>query len=107
MRERISKLNALLGRLAGKEGMAVPGSLDSRHQGRVDRLAKLSGAEFDRAYIKDQIGSQQRDVDAFEMESQEGADAAVRDFALKTMPAVQQHLQMIKDLDKGKTAAKK
>ncbi len=101
-----TRLNAGLGRIAGKLAMAVPGSLDSAHQARVDKLAKLSGDTFDRAYIKMQQKSHERDVDAFEEESADGADPAVKDFALKTLPALKKHLEAIKNLDSGKSAKK-
>ncbi|MGI8989578.1 MAG: DUF4142 domain-containing protein [Bryobacteraceae bacterium] len=95
-----AKVNRRLARIAGKQGYAVPGSLDPRHQARLDKLAKLSGAEFDRAYLKDQSKSQERDVQAFEWESQSGTDGALKAFALKTLPEMQEHLKAIKALSK-------
>ncbi|MDQ6705925.1 MAG: DUF4142 domain-containing protein [Acidobacteriota bacterium] len=93
-----AKLDRDLARIAGKQGYAVPGSLDSRHQTRLDKLAKLSGEEFDRAYLKDQAKSQERDVQAFEWEAQSGTDAQLKAFALKTLPTMQEHLKAVKDL---------
>ena len=84
----------------------VPGSLDSTHQARVDKLAKLSGEAFDRAYLKTQQKSQERGLRAFEQESAEGTDAAVKDFALKTLPALKKRLEAIKNLDNSKPAKK-
>ncbi len=101
-----TKLNTRLARLAGKEGLAVPGSLDGKHQARVDKLAKLSGEEFDKAYVKDQLNGQNRDAQAFLRESQEGEDAAIKAFALKVLPDVQKHYDTLKSLDKSKTAGK-
>lgn len=101
-----TKRNTHLARLAGKQGMAVPGSLDSKHQARVDRMAKLAGEEFDRAYIKDQLRAQDRDAQAFLRESQEGEDAAIKAFALKTLPDVQKHYDTLKSLDKSRTTHK-
>lgn len=101
-----TRLNRHLARIAGKEGYAVPGSLDSKHQARLDKLAKLSGAEFDRAYLKDQTRSQNRDVQAFEWESQSGTDGQLKAFTLKTLPTMQEHLKAVKDLNKSDIAAK-
>ncbi|MDQ6663528.1 MAG: DUF4142 domain-containing protein [Acidobacteriota bacterium] len=100
MVEDHTKLDRHLSRIAGKQGYAVPGSLDSRHQARLDKLAKLSGAEFDRAYLKGQAKSQEREVQAFEWEAQSGADGQLKAFALKTLPTMQEHLKAVKDLIK-------
>jgi hypothetical protein len=50
-----TKANQQLNDVAAKAGYSVPESLDTKHHARVDKLAKLSGAEFDKAYIKDQV----------------------------------------------------
>ncbi len=44
-----------LERLASQKGVAVPTTLDRSHQAVYDRLAKLNGADFDRAYMKDMV----------------------------------------------------
>jgi len=43
------KANEELTQLAQRKGIA-PADLDAKHKQLIDRLAKLSGAEFDRAY---------------------------------------------------------
>lgn len=103
-----SKVNEELKQIASKEQISVPDSLDSKHQSRVEKLSKLSGADFDRAYIKDQLKDHQKDVQEFQTEAQSGNDPEVKSFASKTLPTLQEHLSMVKDLDKGKkaTAAK-
>jgi len=86
--------------------ISVPASLDSKHQSRVDKLSKLSGGEFDRAYIKDQLKDQQQDVRDFQQAAEYGSNPAVKTFASKTLPMLQEHLSLVKDLDKGrKTSA--
>jgi putative membrane protein len=102
-----SKANEELRQIASKEQISVPDSLDSKHQSRVDKLSKLSGADFDRAYIKDQLKDHQKDVQEFQMEAQSGSDPDVKSFASNTLPTLQEHLNMVKDLDKGKTTAAK
>ena len=51
--------------LAAAGGVNVLDALDSKHQARVDELAKLSGAEFDKAYIKDQVKGHHQNVKCF------------------------------------------
>jgi len=97
-----SKVNEELKKLAGAQSITIPEALDSKHQARVDKLSKLSGAEFDKAYIKDQLKDHQQDVREFQDESQNGSDAAVKDFAAKTLPTLQDHLATVKGINKGK-----
>jgi len=95
-----TKANDELKKVAGAESITIPEKLDSKHQARVDKLAKLSGDEFDRAYVKDQLKDHEQDVHEFSEEAQSGSDAAVKNFASQTLPTIQQHLAMVKDLNK-------
>ena len=96
-----SKANEQLKEIAGKSNIEVPAALDSKHQSRIDKLAKLSGPEFDKAYLKDQVKDHERDVDDFKSEAQGGSDPNVKQFALQTLPTLQEHLTAVKDLKKG------
>jgi putative membrane protein len=103
-----TKANEELKQVASKGGIQIPDSLDSKHQSRVDKLGKLSGTAFDRAYVKDQLKDHQEDVRKFQSEAQAGTDPGVKNFAAKTLPILQEHLQMVKDLNKsaGSTSMK-
>ena len=94
--------NEELKKLAVAQSLGIPDSLDKKHQSRVDKLSKLTGAEFDRAYIKDQLKDRQQNVREFQDEAKYGSDAAVKDFAAKALPALQEHLAMVKKLNKEK-----
>lgn len=91
---------------AAKENIQIPDSLDSKHQSKVDKLAKLSGPEFDHAFVKDQMKDHQKDVDDFQAEAQHGTNPNVKTVAAKELPTLQQHLAEAKDLSKQKSAAK-
>jgi putative membrane protein len=95
-----SKANDQLKEIAGKSNIEVPAALDSKHQSRIDKLAKLSGPAFDKAYIKDQVKDHERDVDDFKSEAQGGSDPNVKQFAMQTLPTLQEHLNAVKDLKK-------
>jgi putative membrane protein len=96
-----TKANDELRQIAVSKSISVPESLDAKHKARVDKLSKLSGAEFDKAYIKDQLKDHEQDVKEFQQEAQSGTDEAVKNFASKTLPTLQAHLQAVKDLEKG------
>lgn len=99
--ETQTKANEQLKDVAAKAGYSVLESLDTKHHARVDKLAKLSGAEFDKAYIKDQVKENGTEVRAFQEESQGGTNAVVKAFAAQTLPTLQAQLTMAKDLRKS------
>jgi putative membrane protein len=96
-----SKANDKLKDVASQDDIEVPATLDSSHQSRIDKLSKLSGDEFDKAYIKDQLKDHETDVKDFQAEAQNGKDPKVKAFASETLPTLQQHLSMIKNLNKS------
>ncbi|HEY7304332.1 MAG TPA: DUF4142 domain-containing protein [Bryobacteraceae bacterium] len=95
-----SKANDQLKEIAAKSGIEIPTSLDSKHQSRVDKLSKLSGPAFDKAYMKDAVKDHEKDVDEFKDEAQYGSDPNIKQFATNTLPTLQQHLAAAKDLNK-------
>jgi len=97
-----SKANDALKAAAKKGGFDVPDKLDAEHQKVVDKFKDLKGDEFDKAYIKDMIEDHEKDVAEFTTASKEAKDAGIKDFATKTLPVVQGHLDMIKKMDKSK-----
>jgi putative membrane protein len=95
-----SKANDQLKQVASKENITIPDSLDSKHQSRIEKLSKLSGPEFDKAYIKDQVKDHKQDVSEFKSEANNGSDPNIKQFASNTLPILEQHLTMAKDLNK-------
>ena len=100
-----TKANDQLKQVAGKENITIPDSLDSKHQSRIDKLSKLSGPDFDRAYIKDQVKDHKQDVSEFKTEADSGSDPNIKQFASNTLPILEQHLTMAKDLSKTEKKA--
>jgi putative membrane protein len=95
-----------LKQVAGKENIQIPDSLDSKHQSKVDKLGKLSGPEFDRAFVKDQMKDHQKNVSDYKAEAQYGTNPNVKMVAEKQLPTLEQHLAEAKDLNKQKPGTK-
>lgn len=91
-------------KVADRDGVTVDAQLDSKHKERLDKLAKLSGAEFDRAYIKDQLKAHQRMVSYFQSEADNSTESIASKMANNMLPAVQKHLNETKELNKNLTA---
>lgn len=93
-----SKANQELMTLASTKGMTLPTALDDKHQKDVAKLSAMSGAEFDRAYARHMLKDHEKDVKDFERQSTRGGDPDIRAFATKTLPTLQEHLQMVRTL---------
>lgn len=96
-----SKANDQLKQVADQDKIDVPAAIDSKHQSRIDKLSKLSGDQFDKAYIKDQLKDHETDVHEFQLEANSGTDPNVKSFASTTLPTIQQHLDLVKNLNKS------
>jgi len=96
-----------LKKLAQEKGLNPPAELDAKHAKLRDKLAKLSGAEFDRAYVNEMVKDHKKDVKEFQKEAKSGKDADVKGFASNTLPTIEEHLrlaQQVHDTVKGKKA---
>ena len=92
-----SRANDELKRLAQKKGVTISDMPDSTSKRELDRLSKLSGAEFDKAYSKLMVSDHEKDVSEFEKESKNAKDPDVKDFAAKTLPTLRDHLRMARE----------
>jgi putative membrane protein len=102
-----TKANDELKQAASKDNIPVPDTLDSKHQSEIDKLSKLSGEQFDKAYVKNQLKEHETDVKEFSAEAQGGTDPEIRAFASSTLPVLQQHLELVKNLNKTEKNAVK
>lgn len=85
--------------LAKDKGLSLATDVDDKQQAEYDRLAKLNGADFDKAYIKEMISDHEHDVDLTKDFSNHAKDADVKAFASKILPKLQDHLRMAKDVN--------
>lgn len=95
-----TKANEQLQQVASRESLTLPDRLDTKQQEMMDKLSKLSGPAFDKAYAKNMVKDHEKDVNEFRAESQGGTDPGVKQFASQTLPILEQHLELAKNLDK-------
>lgn len=76
------------------EGIRPPMAMLDKDIATFNHLAKLSGAEFDKAYMKHMVEDHKHDVAAFEKEAKDGKDAKVKAFAEQTLPTLKEHLKL-------------
>ncbi|MGE3784954.1 MAG: DUF4142 domain-containing protein [Alphaproteobacteria bacterium] len=89
--------------LAGKD-FTAPTQLDEKHKKTLDKLSKMRGAEFDRAYMHEMVEDHDKDVKKFRQEAEHGNDADLKAFAQKTLPVLEQHQKLAHDISKSLTA---
>lgn len=78
--------------------MTLPTDIGS-HKSTVDSLAKESGADFDKAYVKEMVSDHENDLKAFQKQADSASDPDVKAFAAKVVPVVQKHLDAIKAIE--------
>jgi putative membrane protein len=94
MEQDHSKANDELKKIASDKGVQLSSDLDKKHKSKMDKLTKLSGAEFDRQYMRDMVSDHKDDIKKFQNEANKGKDADLKKFASQTLPTLKEHLQL-------------
>lgn len=98
-----------LSKIAGDEGVQLPSQLDRKHQKTYDRLSKLSGAGFDRAYMKEMTSDHGKDVSEYEKAAKSARNEALRQHAQQEIPTLREHEKLaqstMEDVKKGSTVS--
>jgi putative membrane protein len=93
--------NKELAKLASDKTVTIPTELEKNQQKQIDDLNQLSGTDFDKQYVKDQLDAHKDAVKLFQKEIDDGQDTDVKQFATRTLPTLQHHLAMVEALDSG------
>jgi putative membrane protein len=65
---------------------------------KAQQLAKLSGSQFDKAFMKMVVEGHEKSVDLYSKESERGADPTAKKLANETLPKIKEHLSQAKSL---------
>jgi putative membrane protein len=93
MIEAHAKANEQLSALAGKFGITAPKEPDADHKAIRARLDKMTGTEFDFAYLNSQLSDHQKAVQLFAYEATAGQNEELKQFAAETLPVIMRHLR--------------
>jgi putative membrane protein len=77
----------------GMDVQAPGNNLDAKHQAMLDQLTKSSTADFDRKYVGMQVDGHQEAAALFGTYANGGDNAALKAFAVQTLPVIQGHLE--------------
>jgi putative membrane protein len=86
-----------LEQVAQREGISLPPTMQADHQATVQRLMKLEGRDFDRAYIDLMVEDHQKEVEEFRVQAQQNASEVDR-WAARTLPTLETHLERARSI---------
>jgi putative membrane protein len=87
-----------LKQIASKHNIELSTSLDDDHNDLRERLSKLSGAEFDREYIKAMVEDHEEAVNDTRDKAERGDNSEIKQWAAKTLPVLEKHRERAKQL---------
>ena len=85
-------------KLAQAKKVELPSTPDAKHQRGLETLQGLSGASFDRRYMRMQIADHREARKLVERAAKRSADAELKAAAQKAAPAIDEHLKMAEDV---------
>jgi putative membrane protein len=94
--------NKELETIASKMGITPPKEPDAKHKADAKMLASLKGPEFDSKYSSHMVMDHEMTVALFEKQAKSGDDSALKAFAAKQLPILQEHLKMARALPGAK-----
>jgi putative membrane protein len=92
------KANDQLQELASRKSVRLPKEPDAKEKAEKARLEKLSGDQFDKAYMAHMIADHKKDVAEFQKESSTAHDPDIKNFASQTLPTLQDHLKQAQSI---------
>lgn len=90
-----TRVNDQLKRLAQDQGVALPASLNLKHQNMYDKLSNTTGRDFDTLYLRQQVDAHREAITLFKHESEQGTSSDLKQFASTHLPTLQQHLDQV------------
>ena len=93
-----TKANQELTTIAASLGVDVPKALDPEHERLRQKLQTLRGKPFDEQYMHGMVDDHNKVVKLFKDEERSGSNNALKQFAQKTLPVLQEHQTMALEL---------
>jgi putative membrane protein len=83
--------------LAARYRIVLPANVNAKQRATYDRLARLRGASFDRAYMREMVADHRKTVTLFMDRANTGRNSEVREWAAEKLPALRHHLAMARE----------
>jgi putative membrane protein len=95
-----TKANDQLKQIAEQKGVTLPSDLPAKEKSMKDKMSKLKGEQFDRAYMQHMVMDHKKDVAEFQKASTTCKDSDLKSFASQTLPTLQDHLKQAQEVSK-------
>jgi putative membrane protein len=86
-----TECNTRIAEVARQKGIALPATIDAVHTAAIARLGRMSGSDFDKAYMMAQTCAHVDALHLFGHEARKGEDPELKTMATKTIPTLQEH----------------
>jgi len=93
-----SKANDELKQIIARKGATLPATLSHHENSELEKFQKATGKDFDEDYAEHMIKYHKTDVKDFQDASKDLTDPDLRAFVQKTLPVLEDHLRMAKDM---------
>jgi putative membrane protein len=88
--------------ITGDAKAALPTALDDASQKKLEKLKNAKPEDFAAEYDPMQVSAHKDATSLFERYAKGGDDPKLKDWAGKTLPALQHHLEMAQDMNKNR-----
>lgn len=100
--EEHARTNQELRDAAKEAGLALPEKLSESDQKILDRFRDYTGGEFDADFVAAIVEMHERSIGAFVKASTRAKNASIRNFATRTLPILQGHLEAARKVQAAK-----
>ena len=94
-----SKANSGLKEIAMQKGASLPAEPSQKQDATLQHLEGLSGPKFDQRYAEGMVKGHTHAVTEFERAAKDLSDTDLRAWAQTTLPLLQEHLRMAKNME--------
>jgi len=87
-----------LASVAEMNGVQLPTEASATERSKKTELEKLSGAQLNDAYLRDELQGHKETISAFEGEIEHGQNEEAKNYAEQTLPTLQDHIRIGEDI---------
>jgi putative membrane protein len=84
--------------VAEMNGVKLPTEETTAERNEKSELQKLSGAQLNDAYLRDELQGHKEAISAFESEIEHGQNQEAKNYAEQTLPTLQDHIRIAEDV---------
>jgi putative membrane protein len=91
------RMRTALEAIATEHALNFPKELDPKRKARIEEVSKLSGADFDRAYLRHVLSYYERSLGRFDFEATNGTIPELAAWTQRVLPRIRHQLKLAKE----------